>query len=410
MNIQASKELKTEEFDFELSDAKIPKYPLDKRDQSKLLVFDGTKIENLRFTDLGNVLQAGDRLVVNNTKVIKARLYFTKSTGKQFEIFCLEPSSGLDPAIALSSKNESTWNCLVRGSKKWGDESLSLNINVSPELSFKVEAKKIAKTNDGLSVQFTWDNSDFCFADILTFSGAIPIPPYLNREADQSDEQRYQTVYALFQGSVAAPTAGLHFTPELLSTLKNKGVEITEITLHVGAGTFRPVKDDVITDHEMHEELISVPLEAIEDLLQTRGRIIPVGTTSMRTLESIANMSILMQQGKPNWRILGQWDYKEFSESPLRHDLLLALKQKLISTNEDCLHGKTGIMIVPGYDFKMCDALITNFHQPKSTLTMLVAAFIGEKWKSVYQHALENDYRFLSYGDSSFLIRNKKGV
>jgi len=404
MNQMDNKILKTDEFNFELSEDRIPKYPLEKRDQSKLLVYDQNGLSDRRFSDIVDLLNAGDRLVVNNTKVIKARLYFKKPSGKIFEVFCLEPSNGRDPAIALSSKSFSEWNCLVKGSKKWGDDDLDLVVERDSKESIHVKAHKVGRTIDGLCIRFSWNNDDYCFADILSFAGAIPIPPYLNRQADESDEHRYQTVYAAFQGSVAAPTAGLHFTPEIMSTLREKGVNITELTLHVGAGTFRPVKDEFITSHEMHEELISVPLNAISELIQTKGRIIPVGTTSMRTLESLYSMAYALYSGTEDWKNVGQWDYERSKEPIERSKLLEILKSELLNTGENQLQGKTGIMIVPGYNFKMCDALITNFHQPKSTLIMLVAAFVGEEWKSIYNHALKNDYRFLSYGDSSFLV------
>lgn len=399
--------IRTSDFDYHLPEEKISAHPLSRRDESKLLVYKTGKIEDDQFRNIVDRFSPGDALVMNNTRVIKARLHFKKPTGKIFEIFCLEPANGEDPSVSLARHNNVEWVCLIKGVKRWGEADLSMSFTDDLGKEHEVIAKKLEQVQDGWKLSFSWEDGRLCFADILALSGAVPIPPYFKREAVEEDTYRYQTVYAAINGSVAAPTAGLHFTDSILAELKQKGVKVIEVTLHVGAGTFRPVKTDDATEHVMHEEIISVNRSALETLKDVKGRIIPVGTTSMRTLESLHGMAAKIMNNEAEWNHLGQWEYKEEKSHGIgRSKAIEAIIRKLDEDDLGQINGKTGVMITPGYSFPMCDALITNFHQPKSTLLLLISAFVGDDWKNIYDHALNNDYRFLSYGDSSLLIRN----
>jgi len=402
MNTQ-QKEILLNDFLYDLPEEKIARYPLSERDLSKQLVFKNNNIIHDQFRNLSSHLDAHDLLVINETKVIKARLKFKKSTGGSVEVFCLHPLKSLDPSESLSSKSGIEWVCLIKGGKRWKDEILSLRLNIDGDQNINLFAKVVHKSEMHSIVRFEWDSANYVFADILFYSGAVPIPPYLKREAESVDESRYQTVFASIAGSVAAPTAGLHFTDAILNELSAKGVKRAKLLLHVGAGTFKPIQSENVLHHEMHDESFSINTQALRDLLQAKGKIIPVGTTAMRTLESLYQLAMRHALSNSGWKngVLAQHEIYQSSLS--RNELI----QTLIDLSEKeggVLKGQTGIMISPGYSFGFCDGLITNFHQPGSTLILLVAAFVGPIWRSIYNEALSNNYRFLSYGDSSLLL------
>lgn len=382
---------------YDLPDERIARYPLEQRDASKLLWYYKGEIADRHFRDIAQLLSKGDTLVVNETRVINARLFFYSAEGKRVEFFCLEAANRVDPALALSSGKEVVWVCLTGGLKP----SMGL-VFESEQDGLTLRAEVLDEAGGERRVRFSWNPPGISFAEVLLRRGAVPLPPYLKRPAEMSDAERYQTVFAAFEGSVAAPTAGLHFTPEIVADLLKKGVQIAKITLHVGAGTFRPIKSEDIREHKMHEELFTVPKEALDTLCLTKGRIIPVGTTAMRTLESIYQLAMAEEQRGEWTTILGQGEL--FASDSSRMDLLRRLLDHAVRSDDHALKGTTGIMISPGYRFGFCDGLITNFHQPGSTLILLVAAFIGTDWRRVYQHALASNYRFLSYGDSSLLL------
>ena len=402
-----------EDYNYPLPDERIAKYPLSERDASKLLVLKDNKIQSSYFKNIGDFLPEDSLLIFNETKVVRARLQFTKESGASIEIFCLEPITGNgDYQLAFSSNSPSEWKCLVGNSRRWKNDKLSLDVNVRQQdnkttrQQAKLYAERIDKNDNYSVVRFSWEPSYLSFAEILEAAGEIPLPPYLHREAEASDRERYQTVFAKYEGSVAAPTAGLHFTNELIQNLKDNGISFEEVTLHVGAGTFRPVSSETIGEHEMHSETIAVKKSCIENLIKNCNKtIIPVGTTSMRTLESIYWIGLmLMEEGLEERRLhLNQWfPYKERESLPSAEESLSTIVKYLETHNLSELHASTALMIAPSCNIKVAKALITNFHQPKSTLLLLVSALIGERWKDVYQYALDNDFRFLSYGDSCF--------
>lgn len=397
-----------EDYNYPLPDERIAKYPLSERDASKLLVLKDNNIQSSYFKNIGDFLPKDSLLVFNETKVVRARLQFTKESGASIEIFCLEPITGNgDYQLAFSSNSPSEWKCLVGNSRRWKDDKLSLNIEVKQqETKATLYAERVEKNDNYSVIRFSWEPSYLSFAEILEAAGEIPLPPYLHREAEASDRERYQTVFAKHEGSVAAPTAGLHFTNELIQDLKDNGISFEEVTLHVGAGTFRPVSSETIGEHEMHSETIVVKKSCIENLIKNCNKtIIPVGTTSMRTLESIYWIGLmLMEEGLEERRLhLNQWfPYKERESLPSAEESLSIIVKYLEMHNMSELHASTALMIAPSCNIKVAKALITNFHQPKSTLLLLVSALIGEKWKEAYQYALDNDFRFLSYGDSCF--------
>ncbi len=390
------KDLKIEDFTYDLPQERIALHPLKERDQSKLLEYKSGVIADNNFTDLKELLPKGSGLFMNNSKVIYARLNFFKSTGARIEIFCLEPTE-TDPGTAMTLSDVVQWNCLVGNKKKWKGEVLELKLE--NELILKAQ---LVNSDEQNVIEFTW-NGSITFAEVLEKAGKVPLPPYLNREAEQDDYERYQTVYSKVEGSVAAPTAGLHFTDQVLKGLRQNSVEIFEFTLHVGAGTFRPVKSETIGAHDMHKEYAEVSTGALQHLLElvkSQRSIFCVGTTTLRTLESLYWAGIRILKGER--MDVEQWDPYELSSSFSKEEILNALIEKSTTTN-DRLYFKTGIIIAPGYPFQFMNGLITNFHQPNSTLLLLVSAIIGADWKKVYQHALDNEYRFLSYGDSSLL-------
>lgn len=392
-------------FNYELPDERIAKYPLAERDLSKLLYLNEKNIEDKQFKELPTLLNDGDLLVFNNTKVIQARMEFFRSTGARVEIFCLEPADSSDYESVFQAKGSIAWKCIVGNLKKWKENSLEKILDLKGT-AVTLTAQKLEKLNDSVLIMFSW-GGDYTFSEILEASGTMPIPPYLNRDTEDIDINRYQTVYSKHKGSVAAPTAGLHFTPSIIETLKNKGVDTAEVTLHVGAGTFKPVKTDDVADHEMHTEHFSVTLESLKKLRKHLGNVISVGTTSMRTLESLYWYGVrAIRSGNPNFeKPIDQWEPYQHAEVHSAEESMDALISYLEKTGKAELHAATQIIIVSGYKVRMIKGLVTNFHQPQSTLLLLVSALVGESWKTIYEHALANDYRFLSYGDSSLLMR-----
>ena len=401
-----TEQIRIEEFNYPLPDERIAKFPLTKRDESKLLVYRNGKIDEAVFKQLSDYLPQGSMLVYNNTRVIQARMLFQKETGAQIEVFCLEPVIPHDYALVFQQTESCSWLCLVGNLKKWKEGALHKTIRMDDK-EVVLSAERIKTTGDSHLVRFSWNNPQVTFAELLDAAGILPIPPYLHRETRESDLQTYQTVYSKIKGSVAAPTAGLHFTSEVLAGLDAKGFTREEVTLHVGAGTFKPVKSEVIGDHEMHTEFISVRRSAIENIRTNLGRIIAVGTTSVRTLESLYYMGRTLvnnPDATSEELVVTQWTPYNDAEEVTAHEALTALLDYLDRNQTDTLLSATQIMIAPGYEFKIVKGIITNFHQPKSTLLLLISAFVNGNWKSIYNYALDNDFRFLSYGDSSLLL------
>ena len=400
-NIQ---EIAIAEYDYPLPDERIAKYPLAERDTSKLLLYKGGEIIEENFANLPSFIPQGALMVFNNTRVIQARLRFRKETGAQIEVFCLEPEQPADYQQMFQETKECVWQCLVGNSSRWKGGVLSQVINIGGvDVTLSVERVSSASVN---LVRFFWDGG-FTFAELLEAAGELPIPPYLNRKTEESDKNTYQTVYSKVKGSVAAPTAGLHFTPAVLSALDATGVQRGEVTLHVGAGTFKPVKSELIADHEMHEEYIEVQRGLIERIIVAGGAAVAVGTTSVRTLESLYFLGEKVSENpaiEESELCVGQWEPYNREHTLSTVEALTALLQWLDAKGLDRVHSHTRIMIAPGYTFRIVKAIVTNFHQPKSTLLLLVSAFIGGDWRRVYDYALENGFRFLSYGDSSLLI------
>ncbi len=391
-------------YDYPLPEERIAKYPLAERDASKLLVMKDGVIQDSQFRHIGDFLPPKALLVFNETKVIRARLQFQKETGSHIEVFCLEPDD--DYQIAFSSGSPVRWKCLVGNSKRWREGLLRMPLTVGGQ-EVVLTAERIEKNDQYSEIEFSWAPAEFSFAAILEAAGEIPLPPYLNREAEPEDRDRYQTVFARYDGSVAAPTAGLHFTKPLLEQLRHEGFELDEVTLHVGAGTFRPVATATIGEHAMHSETIVVRKSLIENLIRHIGNpIIPVGTTSTRTLESLYWIGMMLTEQGMELRQLHveQW-YPYESHQPIT---TLEALEKIIAYLElhrlTHLEASTALMIAPGYQMKVITGLITNFHQPRSTLLLLVSALIGERWKEAYQYALEHGFRFLSYGDSCLFL------
>ena len=413
--MKSPKEIRIADFAYELPDERIAKYPLAERDASKLLVYDRGSISHCQFRNLPELLPEGSLLVMNNTRVIQARLHFRKTapegqTGALIEVFCLEPAEPNDYVLMFQQTAACTWHCLVGNSKKWKTGSLTRIIVVDGrELTLRVER------GEGDCMHFRWDAEDITWAQVLDACGELPIPPYLNRQTEASDLRTYQTVYSKVKGSVAAPTAGLHFTPSVLSAIDARGIERAELTLHVGAGTFKPVKSERIEGHEMHSEWIYVPRTVIEALLRHNGACTAVGTTSVRTLESLyyIGKKILANPDATEQDLqVRQWEPYEdrvlSDDTCADEDVISSLRAILdwMDRNHvDALHTSTQIIIAPGYRYHIVRRMITNFHQPQSTLLLLVSAFVGDdRWRDIYRYALDHDFRFLSYGDSSLLI------
>lgn len=414
------KELSINNFTYELPNEKIAKYPLQKRDESKLLVYKNGVISESIYKNVATEIPANSLLIFNNTKVVEARLLFEKSTGGMIEIFCLEPAEiYADITTAMLQKKNVQWKCLVGGAKKWKEKSLIKMIS-NDGIDFKLEAKKVEKFSDYFLIEFSWNIDELSFTEVLHLAGNIPLPPYLNRNVEEEDKQTYQTVYAKQDGSVAAPTAGLHFTDEIFTSLKNKNIDIDFVTLHVGAGTFKPVKADTMEAHEMHAEFIDVTIESIENIIakiNLGNKIIAVGTTSLRTIESlywlgvkiISNFEFIISNSINQSEIINnkleinQWDCYELPQNIEPVIALEFLVKWMKENNLKRLLTKTQVIIAPSYKLRIAAGLITNFHQPKSTLLLLIAAIVGEDWKKIYKYALENNFRFLSYGDGCLL-------
>lgn len=403
------KHIKIEEYTYNLSDEQIAKYPLKKRDESKLLVFDKNTISENIFKNIGNYLPSNSLLVANNTKVIRARLEFFKSTGARIEVFCLEPHEPSDYNLSFSSTAECNWICIIGNLKKWKGGGLEKEIVIN-NITTTLKINRLNTYNDAHIVHFQWNNPNLTFSEIIENSGNIPIPPYLNRKAEANDLTTYQTIYSKHKGSVAAPTAGLHFTNEVFSSLNKRNIQQHEVTLHVGAGTFKPVQSIDIGDHEMHTEHFIITKKTIPPLVSNLGNITAVGTTTVRTLESLYWLGVKILKKKITDVTpfhISQWDAYDLDKTIGVLDALNAVQEKVLNSEEDYINASTAIMIAPGYTFKLVDRLITNFHQPKSTLLLLIAAFVGDGWKNIYNYALENKFRFLSYGDSCFLNQKK---
>lgn len=393
---------------YDLPDAKIAKYPLAERDQSKLLVWKNGKIQDAQFHNLSDYLPANSLLIFNNTKVIRARLHFQKETGATIEIFCLDPHEPADYQIAFQTTQSCIWKCMIGNQKKWKGERLRKTIRIK-DTEIELCAEQTEPENDKSLVRFSWNNPDFEFSRIIEQAGSLPIPPYLNRETEPSDLERYQTVYSKIKGSVAAPTAGLHFTEKVIRHLEKEGHQLAELTLHVGAGTFQPVKSKTISGHEMHSEHFYIRRDLLNQLIPHSGKKIAVGTTSVRTMESLYWLGVQAHQN-PEISIedlkVSQWEAYQQDENQLSAtEALQSLLGLLDRHQTDYLSASTQIIIAPGYQFRMVDGLITNFHQPQSTLLLLISAYLGDEWRTIYDHALANNYRFLSYGDSNLYLK-----
>ena len=439
-------EILIEEYNYPLPDERIAKYPLTERDQSKLLVYRDGKVSEDCFCHVGEYLPANSLLIYNNTRVIQARLVFHKTTlnhsepfytnlnnstqplGARIEIFCLEPLEPHDYQLSLGATDGCTWKCMIGNAKKWKTGALSLPVLLPSGDTITLFAEKGEQTGNTFAVRFWWNTpaslsspltshlspltSHLSFAEILDAVGELPIPPYLNRKTEESDKTTYQTVYSRIKGSVAAPTAGLHFTDNVLNGLRQKGIQTAEVTLHVGAGTFQPVKVADANQHTMHTEIIAVPRQTIQQIIANLGHIVAVGTTSMRTLESLyflgeqlLHHSTQLYATATQPLSVAQFAPYEREHTLSTREVLQAIVAYLDATGQDVLHAETQIMIKPGYTFRVVDQLITNFHQPKSTLLLLVSAFVGGDWHTIYDYALSHNFRFLSYGDSSILFR-----
>lgn len=389
------------DYDYDLPENNIAQFPAEKRELSKLLVYNNEVIKTDIFKNIGDYLPKNSLLLFNNTKVIKARLFFTKSTGAKIEILCLAPHHPAAYNLMFAAKSGVVWQCMIGNLKKWKPEKNNI-LKIYQENNLIITAENLGKASENTHfVKFEWNDENLCFANMLELLGDTPLPPYINRTADNIDLSRYQTVYAQHKGSVAAPTAGLHFTDELLNTLKDKGIKQDTIVLHVGAGTFLPVKSSILEGHTMHTEHISFSINTIENIYYHIGKnIVAVGTTTVRTLESIYWFGVALLKNNDAKFIIDQWiPYEsEVTEDPKK--ALKAVLNYMHRNNIQTLHGQTSLLIAPGYTFRFLTQLITNFHQPQSTLLLLVSAFIGNNWKSIYEYAKTSNFQFLSYGDA----------
>ena len=396
------------DYDYSLPLEKIAMYPLAQRDASKLLIYENGTIKERLFSDIANHLPSKTLLVMNNTRVINARIKFTKNTGAAIEIFCLEPTGHTeDYNFVMMSQSPVQWKCFVGGAAKWQDEILEKVITIG-DREIILKARRIEKNTDHFIIEFSWEPASYSLAEIIEAAGNVPLPPYIKRLAEDADTTRYQTIFAQHPGSVAAPTAGLHFSKNILQKLAEKGMHPSYVTLHVGAGTFKPVKAETMSSHEMHAEYIDVSAEAISQLKNNIGNIAAVGTTSLRTIESLYWFGVKVYHDKHLQSLsLQQWEVYEEKyavASVSAHDALTALEIWMENNNLKNIFTQTQILIAPGYKFRIADMLITNFHQPKSTLLLLVAAAIGDDWKKMYEYALANNFRFLSYGDANLIF------
>ena len=401
-----NKGIRIADYDYPLPDERIAKYPLAERDASKLLHYQGGSISETVFRNLPTLLPQGTLMVFNNTRVIRARLHFRKATGAQIEVFCLEPHTPADYEQSFAARGSASWTCLVGNLKRWHEGTLEQTLNVGGH-EVRLTAERLGLSGTGHEVRFRWDDDSLTFAELLDAAGALPIPPYLNRQTEERDLVTYQTVYSRIKGSVAAPTAGLHFTPQVLADIDAAGIAREEVTLHVGAGTFKPVKSETIGGHEMHSEQFAVRRTTVERLLAHGATCTAVGTTSVRTLESLYFLGCMVKDCPdidPSALRVGQWQPYERDYTLSGEASLSALLRYMEAHDLDVLHAPTQIIIVPGYRFRIVSRMLTNFHQPQSTLLLLVSAFVGEnRWRDIYRYALDNGFRFLSYGDSSLL-------
>ncbi|MDR1357020.1 MAG: S-adenosylmethionine:tRNA ribosyltransferase-isomerase [Tannerellaceae bacterium] len=400
-----TQQIRIDEYDYRLPDERIAKYPLQQRDKSKLLLYRSGVIAEDSFGNIAQHLPVNSLLAFNNTRVIQARILFPKDSGARIEVFCLEPAEPCDYA-AFAQRERCTWHCLVGNLRKWKDGALRRTIGIDGK-EILLTAERLQSSAGVHSIEFSWNNPAFAFADVLEHAGVLPIPPYLHRETEACDMDTYQTVYSRVNGSVAAPTAGLHFTPDVLESLDAAGFGRVELTLHVGAGTFRPVQGNTIGEHRMHSEYFYVERRSVERLLDNLGNIIAVGTTSVRTLESLYYAGVTLSRNPdatPAELATPQWMPYDFDRAVAVDRALRNVLDYMDDRRLDGFEASTRIMIAPGYAFKVTDGIITNFHQPRSTLLLLISAFTGE-WKGIYDYALEHDFRFLSYGDASLLLR-----
>lgn len=401
-------EIRIDEYDYDLPADRIAQHPLPGRDSSRLLIYNRTELSSDSFRNLGSHLPPGSHLVFNNTRVISARLIFRKGSGALVEVLCLEPLSPHSYELSFSSADPVEWKCIIGNLKKWKGGMLSMQFTTGGEAN-NLTAERIGQEGDAWRVRFSWSNRRLSFSEVIEASGHIPLPPYINREDETEDRLRYQTVYSRVRGSVAAPTAGLHFTDDLLRSLAENGTSSSNITLHVGAGTFQPVRASSIAGHAMHCERFSVTGKTIGNLLANHGSIIAVGTTSVRTLESLywLGVKIITDKSRQNDpAAISQWEPYGEDRGISVAESLGALERHLSDNNLDELEASTSLIIVPGYRFRMIEGIITNFHQPRSTLLLLVSAWTGNDWKKIYRYALDNGFRFLSYGDSSLLLNH----
>ncbi|MBR2196024.1 MAG: S-adenosylmethionine:tRNA ribosyltransferase-isomerase [Salinivirgaceae bacterium] len=395
-------DLSISDFNYPLPDERIAKYPLAERDQSKLLVYNKGSITEDVFCNLAAHLDADSVIVTNNTKVIRARMEFFKDSGARVEVFCLEPHEPAEYSTMFSQTGSCVWLCYVGNSKKWKSGPLTKQIG-NGQKSTTLSITRVGTDRDAQLIRFEWDNPSVAFGEIVDWAGQIPIPPYLNRKSEAIDDVRYQTIYSAEKGSVAAPTAGLHFTQAVFDSLQAKGIEHLNVTLHVGAGTFKPVQTETIGEHPMHIEHFVLSDEILKPLCNNKKKVVAVGTTTVRTLESMYWMGVKAKLGLENPLDLGQWEAYSLPDTVTVPDAFVALLDLLHQSGHQELTAGTCIMIAPGYQYKVVDNLITNFHQPQSTLLLLVSALIGDNWHRVYDYALAHDFRFLSYGDSCLL-------
>lgn len=392
-----------DDFDYRLPEERIAKFPVEVRDESRLLINNGNTITDDRFYHIANYLPEKSLLVLNNTKVVRARLFFKKATGATIEIFCLEPVSPTrEIQMAFAQTGTAVWRCYVGNARRWKGETLQMAMNENGMVS----AKKLQKDGDSFLIEFSWQPETKTFAEVLESAGRIPLPPYLNRESIENDAKTYQTVYAHYDGSVAAPTAGLHFTERVFRSLLPKKISHAYLTLHVGAGTFKPVGQEGIAAHDMHTEQMLVSRQLIEKLIINAGKTIAVGTTCIRTLESLYIFGAKLQENPVERFSIQQYDpyQRDFNGHIEPKQALENILQLMDRNRQDVISGDTALMIMPGYRFRIVNGMITNFHQPRSTLILLIAAWLGEHWRNVYNHALAHDFRFLSYGDSCLFL------